>query len=292
MGVYKHDKNKDKKAGDGLALSEWNDLRNAVAGHSGLGLALTESDNVGIGIDTPDAKLHVEGDTLVHGQLLIGEASKVKQAKLKFEDAYPEEGAKRESAIIFAPDHGTSDHAWIRFHSRQGAAHNLEIQVSPKGEDHLVLNPKGGNVGIGIDAPDTKLHVNGNILVDASSSHYLQVRNIKGNSYSGKNQVDELYLNYNTGKDVHVGGMQTSNLHVNGDVEASKFIGDGSKLTNLNMGSSIRIGGWTIKSNNGEIEFHYKDKKQVWFSGAKGRRIATANAPTKHEGGSYWLDNS
>lgn len=100
MGVYKHDKNKDKKAGDGLALSEWNDLRNAVAGHSGLGLALTESDNVGIGIDTPDAKLHVEGDTLVHGQLLIGEASKVKQAKLKFEDAYPEEGAKRESAIM------------------------------------------------------------------------------------------------------------------------------------------------------------------------------------------------
>lgn len=62
MGFYTH--KKDKKSGDGLALTEWNDLSNAVAGNSGLTLALNADDKVNIGtIDANTrAKLTIKTD--------------------------------------------------------------------------------------------------------------------------------------------------------------------------------------------------------------------------------------
>ena len=50
----------DKKSGDGLALSEWNDLSSALAGNSGLTLSINPADKVGIGTETPSSKLTVK----------------------------------------------------------------------------------------------------------------------------------------------------------------------------------------------------------------------------------------
>ncbi len=58
MGIYP--KQADKKSGDGLALTEWNDLNSAVTGSNGLTLATTPADKVGIGVTSPAAKLHVK----------------------------------------------------------------------------------------------------------------------------------------------------------------------------------------------------------------------------------------
>lgn len=63
MGFYT--KQPDKKSGDGLALTEWNDLSSAVAGKSGLTLATNADDKVGIGTKTPSAKLEVAGGNAI-----------------------------------------------------------------------------------------------------------------------------------------------------------------------------------------------------------------------------------
>jgi hypothetical protein len=57
----------DKKSGDGLALTEWNDLNNAVAGNAGLTLALNAADKIGIGTSSPENKLSVQGNVSVGG---------------------------------------------------------------------------------------------------------------------------------------------------------------------------------------------------------------------------------
>lgn len=121
-----------------------------------------EGGNIGMGTDDPQEKAHVEGNMLIDGQLLIGDREKYKTALEAFKNEYTDSGSetfKNEPGIIFAPDHGNTDHAWLRFHSRSGSAHNLEIQVAKNGKDHLVLNPQGGNVGIGTDNPIAKLDI-------------------------------------------------------------------------------------------------------------------------------------
>ena len=63
---YTHD---DKQSGDGLAITDWNELSNAVAGNQGLHLALDATDKVGIGTDDPKSKLDVEGGVTIGARL-------------------------------------------------------------------------------------------------------------------------------------------------------------------------------------------------------------------------------
>ncbi|MCI5196007.1 MAG: hypothetical protein D3919_07210, partial [Candidatus Electrothrix sp. AW5] len=67
MVFYTHTADNDKKSGDGLALSEWNSLSSAVAGNSGLTLAVDSADKVGIGTTSPGAKLAINGGVHVGG---------------------------------------------------------------------------------------------------------------------------------------------------------------------------------------------------------------------------------
>jgi len=55
---YKHN---DKKSEDALAITDWNEVSNAVAGNQGLHLALDANDKVGIGMTSPSVKLEVNG---------------------------------------------------------------------------------------------------------------------------------------------------------------------------------------------------------------------------------------
>ena len=51
---YTHD---DKQSGDGLAITDWNELSNAVAGNQGLHLALDADAKVGIGTTSPKCEI-------------------------------------------------------------------------------------------------------------------------------------------------------------------------------------------------------------------------------------------
>ena len=79
---------------------------------------------------------------------------------------------------------------------------------------------KNGSVGIGTSTPvaNTKLTVVGHVNIGGSENYRLRSRHIDGKHYSNSG-LDDLYLNYNTGKHVRVGfGGQNSNLYVSGRV--------------------------------------------------------------------------
>jgi len=159
MSFYKHEA--DKKSGDGLALTEWNDLSNAVAGNSGLTLAMTATDKIGIGT-IPKQKLHVKD-----GGLLIDNGG------LRVESTHNS----------VTPDIG----AFLAKNLTQGIGigYNRIEAIGSNADQHILLKPKGkGNIGIGTtSSPEEKLQVSGNI-------------------------------------------------------KATKFIGDGSGLTNLSVGTT------------------------------------------------------
>jgi len=153
MSFYKHEA--DKKSGDGLALTEWNDLSNAVAGNSGLTLAMNVTDKIGVGTDKPDQKLHIKnGGLLIHG---------------------PHNNTASDIGAFLAKN----------LTQGIGIGYNRIEAIGSNASQHILLKPKGnGNVGIGVtSSPEEKLHVSGN-------------------------------------------------------VKATKFIGDGSKLTNLSVGAT------------------------------------------------------
>jgi hypothetical protein len=126
---YKHN---DKKSGDGLAITDWNELSNAVAGNQGLHLALDATNKVGIGTDDPGAKLEVAGKVKAthfegNGASLNNlNASKITSGKLAV-DRLP-------SGIVLA-----------------------------SGENATFT----GNVGIGTTSPSAKLHISSGTSGDA-----------------------------------------------------------------------------------------------------------------------------
>lgn len=62
------------------------------------------------------------------------------------------------------PGGGGYDEAWIQYYARSGESCTLEIGVSNDADDHIALMPSG-NVGIGINNPQAKLHVAGDVKI-------------------------------------------------------------------------------------------------------------------------------
>ncbi len=73
MGIFQQQP--DKRSGDGLALTEWNDLSNAIAGNAGFTLALAKDDKIAIGTRVADAKLTVTGNVHINDVNATGYSS-------------------------------------------------------------------------------------------------------------------------------------------------------------------------------------------------------------------------
>jgi hypothetical protein len=112
-------------------------------------IALMPSGNVGIGTPEPTVKLDVRG---------------VAKAFAFDGQLRPTAGNTAGDGIVFPsdPGGGSGDQAWIRYYPRSGEAMTLEIGVSNDRNDHIALMPTG-NVGIGTNAPGSKLDVRGNV---------------------------------------------------------------------------------------------------------------------------------
>lgn len=105
--------------------------------------------------------------------------------------------------------------------------HNVffDIESPTSGKKQFLFFSNGEKVRIG---GDKALRVNGqtlmtgNVNIGGASNSTLTVRHVNGKE-AASSAEDNLYLNYNSGKDVLVGfGGQQSNLKVDGDVESSK----------------------------------------------------------------------
>ena len=127
-------------------------LEIGVSNDSNDHITLKPSGNVGIGVDVPSFKLEVNGHTKATSF----------QGQLR-----PSAGNSENDGILFPkdPGRGSGDAAWIRYYPRSGEATLFEIGTSNDADDHIVLRPNRGNVGIGNDSfiPAVKLDVEGPI---------------------------------------------------------------------------------------------------------------------------------
>lgn len=144
---------------------------------------------VGIGTSTPDQKLTVAGNVNIGGTA----SSRLKVRLI--------DGKSYNSAAVseLYLNHNTGKNVIIG----EGTTKSSLIV----GKDASIAG--GLSVGTGI--------VCKSINVGGSGSGSIKVRHINGKSHTSTN-VDNLYLNYNTGKPVYIGyGGQKSNLLVNGE---------------------------------------------------------------------------
>ncbi|MCB9230944.1 MAG: hypothetical protein H6581_04740 [Bacteroidia bacterium] len=122
------------------------EVRNASQQH----FYVRDDGNVGIGTGTPDARLQVSGGTIM-----------------------PQAGAGDDAGIVFPKNAfgGGGDGAWIKYYTRSGESTTFEMGTSNDGDDHIALMPSG-NVGIGTNAPESKLHVNGTVRAHSRTGGY------------------------------------------------------------------------------------------------------------------------
>ncbi|NEO94547.1 MAG: hypothetical protein F6K56_31920, partial [Moorea sp. SIO3G5] len=143
--------------------------------------------HVGIGTIDPGAKLEVKGNLKLLKGVAVNEFSCDGSLEDNSDCAIPTEKAIKTYADTKALLHGSvnqnfsaknltvngsiqlscGDAAWIRYYRRGGEreAKTLEIGTSNHCDDHIVLMPGKGNVGIGTSNPTHKFHVLGSDAV-------------------------------------------------------------------------------------------------------------------------------
>ncbi len=148
MSSYTH--NADKRSGDGLAITDWNNLSSAVAGNQGLTLALSANDKVGIGTANLHQKLEVNGNAVIGEsgeELKIGNIGHSGWAGVAHKDR-----ANGNDYALIQHGNGTTiinSQSGRNLHFRQGNA------------DKMIITD--GNVGIGTTRPSERLQVNGKV---------------------------------------------------------------------------------------------------------------------------------
>ncbi len=139
---------------DGQIKFHTSDATSGTAGASAAGLSdskmvLTNDGSLGIGTDSPKAKLQVVGGAIM-----------------------PDAGNSESAGLLFPPDPGggSGDRAWMRYYSRDGEAMTLEIGVSNDANDHIALMPSGG-VGIGTNNPRSALDTGTGVISGAGNDY-------------------------------------------------------------------------------------------------------------------------
>lgn len=235
MSSYKHEK--DKTSGEGLAINEWNTLSSSLAGNSGLHLALSEDDKVGVGTPDPMAKLHIKSS---------------KSPSVSITDG----GTK---TIQIVNDHG-------------------KLKLCADGAIGKIFTTD--KLGIGVEDPIEPLEVKGNVKATKFIGDGSELTNLRIGETG-------LMIATNAGSKVGIGTTAPAEkLHVLGNTVISG---------NTTIGGRLKIGHWEIYEESYEeapcLTFSFSGKAQFKI-GTEGRRLWTAHAYAAQKPSSNWLWDS
>jgi hypothetical protein len=84
-------------------------------------------------------------------------------------------GSNQQSSILFRSGNDFNDYGYIKYDDTRtvggsGTDALLTIGIENDSNDHIAIMPGAGNVGIGITAPTSKLHVNGTLNVTGNTT--------------------------------------------------------------------------------------------------------------------------
>ena len=165
----------------------------------------------------------VEGDIISEGNIGVGTGNPLNKLQLGNSMSF-HDGGNEVIGFGYAPGSNTDldGSAFAAEMRLDPVAGKLSLGVSssvsntPNNSTFVIKN--NGNIGIGTNEPNVKLSVEGHVTLGENGNYHLKTRHIDGKDLA-TSSVDDLFLNYNTGKGVHVGfGGQDSNLLVSGNV--------------------------------------------------------------------------
>ncbi|OEK01912.1 hypothetical protein BFP97_10465 [Roseivirga sp. 4D4] len=201
-------------------------------------MRISESGNVGIGTNDPREKLDVRGNIYMGGlnrRIYLGNYSGTTFG-LAFSSTYPDYG-------IFYTE-GAIDH----------------VSISPNGNStNGVLNVRGdGKVGIGTNAPDNTLHIEGDLLLDVfgNSGHERGIYFREGFSTANKYNVSILAYDHNGG------GSSPDGLSINGVDGVSFSTGSNTRNERMRVAQNGNVGiGTTSPTEKLEVNGTIRSKK-------------------------------
>lgn len=211
--------------------------------------------NVGIGTSAPSSTLHVEGSERVAGSLAVdgylGIGTTAPAAALTLIANSPAASTYEHSTSMFKITTGSN--AQSLYMTYDGVSQSGVIAASHNGGvDSLLLNPRGGYVGIGTTTPGATLHVAGTLNISgaaalgSASIGNLAVSGIA--SFSGLTSVSGSLIVSNGFAVTHGGNTsnmyiaQNNNWGVNGALTGDLLITSNHRILMVSETSQVQSG--------------------------------------------------
>jgi hypothetical protein len=228
-------------------------------------MRITESGNVGIGITVPGGKLHVVGSSYI--------SASANTTNIKFEGG----GG---NGLAFGTIDATSTYAsWIQ----SGYVLNFVLATY-----NLLLQPLGGNVGIGLTSPSYNLSIGGSVGLQGNEEYlYFHSNYSVGNNARGKIRVVGAGGGSGYGGDLRFSTRKPTNVW-NEDaltIDSSGNVGIGTTSPKLKLDIAGAGAGSIALTNTGtsgysEVIFYEGSsvKGDIWVNGSAQSNYAGANS--------------